>query len=50
MAGPKPTRARKPEPSLLDAMQATITESLAADKAEDIVTLDLNGRASFADR
>lgn len=31
-------------------MEKTITESLADDKAEDIVTLDLTNRASFADR
>jgi ribosome silencing factor RsfS/YbeB/iojap len=31
-------------------MQHVIAESLAADKAENIVILDLEGRASFADR
>lgn len=31
-------------------MQAVITGSLEDDKAEDVVVLDLAGRASFADR
>ena len=31
-------------------MQEVIVESLEADKADDVVTLDLAGRASFADR
>ncbi len=31
-------------------MQLVIAESLESDKAEDIVILDLEGRASFADR
>jgi ribosome silencing factor RsfS/YbeB/iojap len=31
-------------------MQATIVGSLEDDKAEEIVTLDLAGRAAFADR
>lgn len=34
----------------LDRMQAAIVESLEADKAEEVVTLDLAGRASFTDR
>jgi ribosome silencing factor RsfS/YbeB/iojap len=34
----------------LDQLQAVITASLEDDKAEDIVALDLAGRASFADR
>ncbi|GAJ30392.1 nicotinate-nucleotide adenylyltransferase [Acidomonas methanolica] len=34
----------------LDAVVAVVTASLADDKAEDIVVLDLTGRASFADR
>jgi ribosome silencing factor RsfS/YbeB/iojap len=45
-----PRRARKPEPSRLDAVQAVIVTSLEDDKAEDVVTLDLAGRASFCDR
>ena len=48
-------RARKPErvalePDLLDRYLGVITESLADDKGEDIVVLDLVGRSSFADR
>ncbi len=31
-------------------MQAVIVDSLEADKAEDVVTLELAGRAAFADR
>ena len=31
-------------------MQAVIVESLEADKAEEVVTLDLAGRAAFTDR
>jgi ribosome-associated protein len=45
-------RAQKPEPTP-DALAATlslITESLADDKAENIVVLDLSGKSSFADR
>ena len=34
----------------LDRMQAVIVESLEADKAEAVVTLDLAGRAAFTDR
>jgi ribosome silencing factor RsfS/YbeB/iojap len=34
----------------LDSVQAVIVESLEADKAEEVVALDLAGRASFADR
>lgn len=34
----------------LDRMQAVIVESLEADKAEEVVTLDLAGRAAFTDR
>lgn len=37
-------------PDALDAMIALISQSLADDKAEDIVVLDLAGRAAFADR
>jgi ribosome-associated protein len=52
IAGPKATsrRAAKPEPSELDRIQLLIVTSLEDDKAEGIVTLDLVGRASFADR
>jgi ribosome silencing factor RsfS/YbeB/iojap len=48
----KPRRAarKKAEPSGLDRLQAVIVTSLEDDKAEDVVALDLVGRASFADR
>ena len=54
-AGPQRSRGPKPERApldvtLLDTYLGVITESLADDKAENIVTLDLTGRASFADR
>ncbi len=53
-AGPRaPRRSRAgaaPEAAELDRLQALIAESLDADKAEDIVTIDLAGRAAFADR
>ncbi len=52
-AGPRRAPAKReaaPEPSVLDRVQAVIVESLEADKAEAVVTLDLQGRASFADR
>ncbi|MDR6183365.1 ribosome silencing factor [Asaia bogorensis] len=52
-AGPRKTRAAAPrtgaEPELVERALALITASLDEDKAEDIVTLDLRGRASFAD-
>lgn len=54
IAGPKAVpRTRKSEErstGRLELMEKVITESLADDKAEDIVTLDLANRASFADR
>jgi ribosome silencing factor RsfS/YbeB/iojap len=55
-AGP---RARKPaaapsaaaaQKERLDRMQAVIVESLESDKAEEVTTLDLAGRAAFTDR
>jgi ribosome silencing factor RsfS/YbeB/iojap len=52
-AGPKTTGARtrrKPEPSALDRLQSVIVGSLEDDKAEDVVTLDLAGKAMFCDR
>ncbi|HWA78981.1 MAG TPA: ribosome silencing factor [Acetobacteraceae bacterium] len=46
-----PARRRKAKEEVaLDALQAAIIQSLEDDKAEDLVTLDLVGRASFADR
>jgi ribosome-associated protein len=51
IAGP---RRRKAAPKLplpeLDRMQQVICASLEDDKAENIVAIDLAGRASFADR
>jgi ribosome-associated protein len=50
-AGPKPVqRPAAIEPSHLDTLQALIVTSLEDDKAEGVVTLDLAGRAAFADR
>lgn len=43
-------RTKRAEPSALDRMQAVILASLDADKAENVVTIDMEGRASFADR
>jgi ribosome silencing factor RsfS/YbeB/iojap len=53
VAGPrgKPaTRGASGDTALLDRLQAIITTSLEADKAEAVTALDLAGRASFADR
>ena len=54
VAGPKSASAGKPrepaETSVLDRTVTLVTGSLSDDKAEDIVVLDLAGRASFADR
>jgi ribosome-associated protein len=53
-AGPKqaPPRVRKPKtaPSTLDTLQSVIVGSLEDDKAENVVTLDLAGKAMFCDR
>jgi ribosome-associated protein len=51
-AGPKTPRAKrvKAEPSELDRLQGVIVASLEDDKAENIVTLDLAGKAMFCDR
>ena len=56
-AGPAPKvkrsagkRGKPSEPSRLDALQKIIVDSLDDDKAENIVAIDLEGRASFADR
>ncbi len=46
----RPRRARRPEPDRLDQLQQVIVTSLEDDKAEDVVTLDLAGRAAFCDR
>jgi ribosome-associated protein len=51
IAGPKGKKAAPKLPvEQLDRMQALITTTLDDDKAEDIVVIDLQGRASFADR
>ncbi len=51
ISGPRArSRKVKAEPSELDRLQALIVGSLEDDKGEDIVTLDLAGKASFADR
>ena len=44
--------ARRPrkEPSTLERLQSVIVGSLEDDKAENVVTLDLEGKASFCDR
>ena len=52
-AGPKsaaPRRSRKVEASALERLQKVIVGSLDDDKAENVVTLDLAGKASFCDR
>lgn len=50
-AGPRPRRVRKAgTPQRLEQLVSLITASLEDDKAEDVVVLDLEGRASFADR
>lgn len=54
-APPRPVRsprARPPKvaPALLDRLVAAARKSLEDDKAEDIVVLDVTGRADYADR
>jgi ribosome-associated protein len=53
-AGPARSRApvkrERAEQDRLDQLQGLIVTSLEDDKAENVVTLDLAGRASFADR
>ena len=52
-AGPKPRTPRKvkaAEPSKLDLIQGVIVTSLEDDKAENVIVLDLAGRAAFTDR
>jgi ribosome-associated protein len=53
-AGPGKATSRSPkvkvEPSRLDSMQQVIVTSLEDDKAENVVTLDLTGKAMFCDR
>lgn len=49
-AGPRGKRESPAPPDRLDQMQALIVGSLEDDKAENVVALDLAGRAAFADR
>ena len=53
-AGPKQAAAGAAkvaaEPSVLDRLQAVIVGSLDDDKAENVVTMDLAGKAMFCDR
>ena len=53
-AGPKTTSPRsvraKTTPSRVDTMQKLIVTSLEDDKAENVITLDLTGKAMFCDR
>jgi nicotinate-nucleotide adenylyltransferase len=50
VAGPRRVRRDAAEPDMLDKYVSVIVASLEDDKAEDIVVLDLVGRAAFADR
>ena len=51
VAGPRGTARRsKAEASSLDKLQTLIVGSLEDDKAENVVTLDLAGKAAFCDR
>ncbi|HQT45881.1 MAG: ribosome silencing factor [Acidocella sp. 20-63-7] len=51
IAGPRRKKAApKATPLQLDQMQQIIVASLEDDKAEDVIAIDLAGRASFADR
>ena len=54
-AGPKNAAARRvktvtADPPELDRLQAVIVGSLEDDKAENVVTMDLAGKAMFCDR
>jgi ribosome silencing factor RsfS/YbeB/iojap len=49
-AGPRGRREEPADINLLDRLQTVIVTSLEDDKAENLVTLDLAGRAAFADR
>jgi nicotinate-nucleotide adenylyltransferase len=42
--------AARPEPRAIEPLTRLVVESLEADKAEDVVVLDLTGKATFADR
>ncbi|MFT9400074.1 MULTISPECIES: ribosome silencing factor [Acetobacter] len=49
-SGPKKAKREPIAPDVLEQALTLITTSLDDDKAEDIVVIDLTGRASFADR
>jgi ribosome silencing factor RsfS/YbeB/iojap len=49
-AGPRGKREAPAPAEKLDQLQGLIVASLEDDKAEEVVTLDLAGRAAFADR
>ncbi len=49
-AGPRGKREKPATSEKLDSLQVLIMASLEDDKAEDVVALDLAGRAAFADR
>ena len=49
-AGRRGKRDEPADAAMLTRLQAVIVESLEADKAEEVVAIDLAGRASFADR
>ena len=49
-AGPRGKREEPADAGMLERLQAVIVESLEGDKAEEVVAIDLAGRASFADR
>ncbi|MDP3416443.1 ribosome silencing factor, partial [Falsiroseomonas sp.] len=46
---PRRAERQKVEPALLDRLVAAAQASLDADKAEDIIVLDVTGRADYAD-
>ena len=50
MRKPKAPAPAADQRERLDRMQAVIVESLEADKAEEVVAMDLAGRAAFTDR
>lgn len=54
VAGPQPAaprpRRKHVAPTALDQLQSVIVGSLEDDKAENVVALDLEGKATFCDR
>ncbi len=50
MRAPAEARAPKVAPAQLDRLVEVARQSLEEDKAEDIVVLDVTGRADYADR